>query len=112
MYNYHNKIFRSASNTGNGEVDDKTIFEYRQSGNIVTAVYYGGSIISGSLIALVDTAGKLDMRYQHVNIQNQLMTGICISTPELLPNGKIRLYEKWQWTCGDMSKGESVIEEV
>ena len=112
MYNYHNKIFRSVSNTGNGEVNDKTVFEYRQQGNIVTAVYHGGDIIAGSLIALVDATGKLDMRYQHVNVQNQLMTGICISTPELLTNGKIRLHEKWQWTCGDMSKGESVVEEV
>jgi len=43
---------------------------------------------------LVDVAGKLDMRYQHVNNQNQLMTGICTSTPEILPNGKIRLHEK------------------
>jgi hypothetical protein len=112
MYNYHNKIFRSASNTSNGEVTNETIFEYSQSGNIVTAVYSGGNIIQGSLIALADDEGKLDMRYQHVNINHQLMTGICTSTPRLLPTGKIQLHEQWQWTCGDRSKGESVIEEV
>ena len=112
MYNYHNKKFRSVSNSSNGEVTDKTVFEYKQWNNIVTAVYYGGNIIAGSLIALVDAEGKLDMRYQHVNTAYELMTGICISTPELLPNGRIRLHEKWQWTCGDMSKGESVIEEM
>ena len=39
------------------------------------------------------------------------MTGICQSTPELLPNGKLRLHEAWQWTAGDRSKGSSVIEE-
>jgi hypothetical protein len=40
------------------------------------------------------------------------MTGICTSTPEVLENKKIILHEKWQWTSGDMSKGESVIEEI
>jgi len=112
MYNYNNRIFCSVANSVNGEVDAQTIFNYRQSGNIVTADYSGGHIISGSLIALVDDEGKLDMRYQHVNNQQQLMTGICISTPEILPDGKIRLHEKWQWTCGDRSNGESVIEEI
>ena len=112
MYNYHNKTFRSAANSSNGEVSNETIFEYAQTDRIVTAVYKGGSIIKGSLIALVNEDGKLDMRYQHVNTQQQLMTGTCISTPELLPNGKLRLYEQWQWTCGDMSKGQSVIEEI
>ncbi len=112
MYNYNNRIFRSVSNTGNGEVSAQTVFEYRQSGNIVTAIYSGGNIITGNLIALVDDEGRLDMRYQHINNQQQLMTGTCISTPEILPNGKIRLHEKWQWTCGDRSTGESVVEEM
>jgi hypothetical protein len=112
MYNYNNRVFRSLSNSNNGEVNNETVFEYAQSGNIVTAVYKGGNIIKGNLIALVDEQGKLDMRYQHINSYGQLMTGICISTPEMLSNGKLRLHEEWQWTCADESKGESVIEEV
>ena len=112
MYNYHNKVFRSVANSGNGEVDAQTIFHYQQSGLIVTADYSGGHIVKGSLIALIDKEGNLDMRYQHVNKQHQLMTGICHSSPEILPNGKIRLHEKWQWTCGNGSAGESVIEEI
>jgi hypothetical protein len=32
--------------------------------------------------------------------------------PEVLPDGKIRLRENWQWTSGDFSEGESVIEEI
>ncbi len=112
MFNYHNKIFRSVSNSKNGQINSETIFEYSQIDNIVTAVYSGGNIIKGSLIALVNEDGKLDMRYHHVNSQHQLMTGICVSTPKILPNGKIQLYENWQWTCGDNSNGESIIEEV
>jgi hypothetical protein len=40
------------------------------------------------------------------------MTGKCVSTPEITPDCKIRLYEKWKWTCGDFSSGESIIEEI
>jgi hypothetical protein len=112
MYNYNNKIFRSVSTSSNGEVNNDTFFEYKQSGNIVSAIYYGGNIIQGSLIALVNEKGELDMRYQHINQQQQLMTGTCISTPGSVDNGKIRLQEKWQWTSGDRSIGESVIEEI
>ena len=112
MYNYNGKIFRSAFNTSNGEVSSETIFEYLQTGIIVTAIYAGGNIITGSLIALVDENGKLNMRYQHINNKNELMTGTCTSTPTILPNGKIQLHEKWQWTCGDNSSGESIIEEI
>ncbi|WP_246849116.1 hypothetical protein [Aquimarina sp. U1-2] len=52
------------------------------------------------------------MRYYQVNDKNELMTGICESTPEMLENGKIRLYETWRWTSGDKSQGKSVLEEV
>ena len=40
------------------------------------------------------------------------MTGECHSVPEILPDGRYRLREKWRWTCGDGSSGESVIEEL
>ncbi len=112
MIDYNNKTFRSISNSKNGEVSSLTKFHYRQNDKIVTAVYSGGDIISGHLIAIADVNGKLEMRYHHVNINNELMTGTCISTPEILKTGKIRLHEIWEWTNGDKSKGESVIEEM
>ncbi len=112
MINYHNKIFRSLSNTANGEVGTETVFSYRQHDEVVTACYGGGSILNGHLIAVVNNDGTLNMRYHHVNTNGELMTGTCVSTPEVMPNGKIRLHEKWQWTSGDMTSGESIIEEV
>nr|WP_211231572.1 n-acetylglutamate synthase [Eisenibacter elegans] len=111
-FDYHLKTFQSRSNTDNGEVSSQTIFHYRQQGSIVTAQYAGGGILEGQLIGTVDEAGVIQMHYQHLNTQKQLRTGRCQSTPERLPNGKIRLYENWQWTNGDQSSGHSVIEEV
>ncbi|MCH5689438.1 hypothetical protein LWM68_37470 [Niabella sp. W65] len=47
-----------------------------------------------------------------MNDKGELMTGTCSSVPEILPDGKIRLHETWQWTSGDQSAGTSIIEEV
>jgi hypothetical protein len=111
MINYNDKIFRPISNTENGETSNETIFKYRQTGNILTAEYSGGKIKYGHLIGLVDNDGNIEMRYHQVNDKDQLMTGICNSKPEIMENGKIRLHESWQWTSGDKSNGESIIEE-
>lgn len=112
MINYHGKRFRSVNNTENGEVGADTLFHYQQKGNVVFATYAGGQILQGNLVGRVNELGQIDMRYQHLNQQMELMTGQCLSTPEVLDNGKVRLHEKWQWTSGDGSAGESVIEEV
>lgn len=111
MINYNDKIFRPVSNTENGETSNETVFHYKQMGNLLTAEYSGGKINYGHLIGLVDENGKIDMRYHQVYDEGELMTGICHSTPEILLNGKIRLYENWNWTSGDKSKGQSIIEE-
>ena len=110
--NYDGKIFRSVENSESGDVGAETVFHYHQHDDVVWSEYSGGSVVRGHLIAVCNADGVLDMRYQHVNCYGQLMTGECRSTPEILPDGRIRLHEKWQWTCGDRSSGESVIEEI
>lgn len=110
--NYHQKTFKSSSNTDNSEVGQETIFYYQQQENVVWAEYSGGAIVKGFLVAKVLENNVLDMRYEHINQSNELMTGVCISTPEILSDGRIRLHEKWQWTSGDFSTGESIIEEI
>ncbi len=111
MIDYNGKIFRHIVNSENGETSSETVFQYTQIGNILTSEYSGGKIKKGHLIGLVDENGHIDMRYHQVNINDEIMTGICKSKPEILENGKIRLHESWQWTSGDKSNGESIIEE-
>lgn len=112
MINYNNKTFKTRSNTDNGETSSETIFHYKQQENLITARYSGGKIKYGHLIGLVDLSGNIDMRYHQVNTDDEIMTGICHSTPEILPNGKLLLHESWQWTSGNLSKGNSVVEEI
>ena len=111
MIDYNGKTFSPVSNTANGETSGETVFVYKQEGNILTAEYSGGKIKKGHLIGLVDENGNIDMRYHQINEKDEMMTGICQSRPEFMQNGKIRLYESWQWTSGDRSSGKSIIEE-
>ena len=112
MINYHNKKFRAISNSENGEIEEGLTFHYKQIGNILNCTYAGESIVLGQLIGIVHKDGSIEMRYHQVNVKGELMTGTCKSVPEILETGKIRLYETWQWTSGDASKGESILEEI
>jgi hypothetical protein len=110
--NYDKRVFKSVQNSETGDVSAETIFYYHQMENLVWAEYSGGEIVFGNLIAKVAENSSLEMRYQHLNRKGELMTGKCVSTPETMENGKIRLLERWQWTSGDFSKGSSTVEEI
>jgi hypothetical protein len=110
--NFHQKTFKSFVNSDNGEVGEQTLFYYQQQNNVVWAEYSGGTIVKGFLLAKVIENDALDMRYEHINFAGEIRTGLCLSRPEILPDGRIRLHEKWQWTSGDLSSGESIIEEI
>lgn len=108
---YDGRFFVPKTNTENGEVDGRTLFEYHQKGTILWADYAGGDVRKGHLIGSVAKNGELDFYYHHVNIHNQIRVGKCHSIPRMLENGKVKLAEKWQWLNGDESEGESVIVE-
>ena len=110
--NYNNKKFRPIKNSKNAETSSLTVFEYKQEGNILSSVYQGGEIIKGHLIGIVDKLGNIEMVYHQVNKKGELSTGKCTSKPQILANGKLRLHETWEWTSGDQSKGQSIIEEI
>lgn len=112
MINYHNRSFRVQSNSENGETDTETIFHYQQNGTILTCSYAGSQILQGQLLGIVRPDGSIDMRYHQINTHGEIMTGKCLSIPEILPDNRIRLHEQWQWTSGDHSAGESLLEEI
>jgi hypothetical protein len=107
---YHNKKFRVVPDGLDENAD--TVFHYEQNGDIVTATFEGGYIIFGNLIAVMDDMGALDMRYSYVDANYDLVTGTCHTTPTLLADGRLRLYERWQQTSGDMKKGHTILEEI
>jgi hypothetical protein len=110
--NYHGKKFRPVSSSENSEVSHETVFEYLQEGSILTCSYSGGSIQKGQLMGIVDEHGNIEMHYHQINSEGEFMTGICHSRPEIMDDGKIRLHESWQWTSGDRTTGQSILEEI
>lgn len=112
MINYNGRTFKTFTNSENGEAAEDTIFHYSQSGDIVTATYSSKNIKAGNLIAKVLADYSLEMLYQHINTKGEFRYGRCHSIPEVLPNGRLKLYENWQWLNGDMSKGTSILIEI
>lgn len=106
------KIFQSIANTENGEVSSDTLFHYHQSGEVISADYSGGKIVNGHLLGKMQDNGDLVFSYHHINTEGELMVGRCNSTPELLPDGRLKYLEKWQWLSGDKSAGTSQIIEI
>jgi hypothetical protein len=56
---YHGRRFRPVDKTENSETSAETIFLYQQPGQVVTAAYAGGAILTGHLIGLVDGEGPI-----------------------------------------------------
>jgi len=110
IINYDGRKFVGISNSENGEVGHETIFSYYQDGDLLTGVYGGGEILGGQLMGTIDNQGNLEFFYHHINQLGELKAGHCKSTPELLSDGRIRLYESWQWFDG--ARGTSIVEEV
>jgi hypothetical protein len=57
QFNYEGRVFRSLSNSSNGEVGSETSFHYHQRENIVWAMYDGGRVLMGTLLAKVNPDG-------------------------------------------------------
>lgn len=111
-YNIDGKIFQSIENTDNGEVSSETLFHYHQDDNIISADYSGGTIVTGHLLGKMSEDGTLEFTYHHINFEGSLMLGKCTSIPTLLPDGRLKYSEKWQWLSGDKSVGKSQIIEI
>jgi len=109
-FSYHDRKFAVQINSAGAHCTPETRFHYRQSGPRVWATYQGGDVRFGSLVAVTDASGGLDMRYHHVDPTGTLRTGTCQSRPEFV-DGCLRLYETWRRTSDDLS-GHSILEEI
>ena len=112
MLSLHERRFRALTNTDNGDVSHEARFHYRQEGSTVWATYAGGEILFGTMVGVARDDGTFDLRYQHVSEDGELRAGRCLSTPEVLADGRLRLHEAWEWTEGGRGSGASTVEEV
>ncbi len=112
-FNLDKKTFKALTNSDNSEVGDDTVFYYSQTDNIISAEYHGGEIFKGNLIGKQLKNGEFEFYYQHINLKGELKIGKCLSKAQMLDDGRVKLFEKWQWLCDDMSSGTSeLIEKI
>lgn len=114
MIDYRERLFRAVSTEGQGDVGTDTIFRYEQRDAVLMGTYSGGTVEYGTLIGNVHSDGSLSFLYQHITKSGALKSGQCDSRPEILPGGRIRLHETWQWLSGKNvgERGTSVVEEI
>ncbi|MDH6580628.1 hypothetical protein [Kitasatospora sp. MAP5-34] len=101
---YDGRVFRSGPAGGDGPTG-----RYHQDGDLVWAEFAGGQVRTGRLTGRCSADGVLTLAYAQVLADGRVVSGECVSTPELLPDGRVRLREDWRRADG--SSGTSWIEE-
>ncbi|MFD9907943.1 hypothetical protein [Streptomyces sp. NPDC059063] len=109
---YNNKFFASSAAETRGADHDVPLAHYHQAGSVVWAEFRGGKVLLGRLVGTCDAEGTLRLAYSQVLHGGAVVAGECVSTPELLPDGRIRLREQWRRLDDAGSTGVSYIEEV
>ena len=100
----------AVADSGGGVATTDTTFHDSEDNGVVTATYGGGTIRSGFLIG-TRTGDSLDFRYVQLHTDGTTASGHCVTELEVLPDGRIRLSESWEWESR-LGSGRSVAEEV
>ncbi|GAA3452836.1 hypothetical protein [Dactylosporangium matsuzakiense] len=83
---------------------------YHQDGSLVWAEFAGGPVRTGRLVGTCAADGVINAAYCQVMADGAVVAGTCVSTPDRLADGRLRLTERWRRDDG--SVGVSRIEEV
>lgn len=92
--------------------EDAPVATYRQRGDLLWAEFEGGAVRRGSLAGICSADGTLEFTYSMVLAGGTILAGHCRSTPETLPDGRIRLHERWERYGPHAATGTSQLEEL
>lgn len=114
-----NTTFRCVSRTADGkEVLDPGIkYQFQCNGSLVAAIYSGGGLEDGCILGQYypedgSFSGKWDHRAPGHDLR---LMGDCETTPEVLPDGRVRLTRKWTYPKtegGGDNEGIDILESV
>jgi uncharacterized protein (DUF952 family) len=89
--------FVAADTTGNGQVGESTVFDYREPGDgTISASYRGGAIVDGHLIGW-RALDRLRFRYVQLVRGGQVFVGQCQTQIVVDDQGRVELLERWRW---------------
>jgi hypothetical protein len=107
---YDGRVFRPTGGAGGPVGRGGATGRYFQRGDLVWAEFSGGPVRSGRLVGRCRPDGTIDAAYAQVMADGEVVAGSCVSTPTALPDGRLRLTERWRRIGGQ--SGVSEIEEV
>ena len=86
------------------------IGHYHQQDELIWAEFGGDRVRTGRLVGICDNDGVIEAAYCQIMADGEVVAGRCVSTPTVLPDGRVQLAE--QWHRADGSSGLSYIEEL
>jgi len=103
--------FNVVETAGSGVVGRDTIFRFRQSQDMISADYSGGKIRQGRLIGRLDGA---ELIFCFCQMQNDglMDNGQSRCSLERLPDGRLRMTERFEWGSRPGEAGVNVFEEL
>lgn len=104
---YDGRVFAPAGFDGAGDLPTG---RYSQDGDLVWAEFSGADLRAGRLLGRSGADGTITAAYCQVMADGRVLAGQCVSTPSVLPDGRLRLTERWR-RC-DGTTGVSQIEEL
>lgn len=109
-FDYGGRSFRPVG----AEPGNSPVGRYHQDGDLVWAEFSGPSVRAGRLVGTCRPDGTIDATYCLVTTAGETVAGACVSTPTVLPDGRLRLAERWRrldGSCGVSHIEEFTIEE-
>jgi len=91
---------------------DVPVAAYHRDGELVWAEFAGGEVRRGSLAGTCGPDGVLDFACSMVLDGGRVVSEHSVSTPEVLPDGRIRLHERWERFGAHAEQGTSRIGEI
>jgi len=107
---YDGRRFRSIETRPGETAAEKPVGHYHQDGDLVWAEFSGAAVRAGRLVGSCGPDGVIHAAYCMLTTGGDTVAGACVSTPTLLPDGRVRLSEEWRRLDG--SSGVSHIEEI
>ena len=106
------RTFRALSNSAHGQSGSATEMEFVGDDRYVTAIYAGGGVEFGQVLARRTKDDALDMHYHAGSASGEMKAGHGRATFAADSQGRLRMFIEWQWLTGDHTTGHSEWVEV
>lgn len=107
----NNRRFAVANNT-HGLSGSGTVFHYLVEGDVITGTYQGGRIHLGQQVGRVTGADSIELLYQCLTTQGELLAGWSRGTVGMDDVGRTTLDFEWGWLSGATGGGKSSYIEL